>query len=151
MNPHEVTDEMLAEGRAGLPAWALRRGIARTAAEVGMDVPSLLAMFREPMPSMEYVPAPPAKDYPPLSPSWLVVLALALRICDDSYVVRTVALDLAGIPGGEVRPEARPLFALELARRFPEGVIGSATVWAYAPETCDKVPRVIIVDGRYST
>ena len=152
--------------RSKLVAWAIGRGLARTAADVGMDAPSLLAMLREPMPALEdATPRPLATEYAPLTPGALAALAAALASCDDRHVVRAVALDLAGLhepvgaslatwalgKGSAMRPEARPLYAMDLAKHFPDGSVGGATIWAYAPEAAETVPRIVVADGRYGT
>lgn len=144
--------------------WALRQGPARLAAEFGMTTQELIALLNAP-------PPPPIAEkpldewFPPLDAGRMEALRAALAKADDAHVVRRVALDIAGLhepvvadgewrplsPGSNLRPEARPLYAAELSRRFPEGVVGGATVWAYAPEVAEMVPRIVVADGRYGT
>lgn len=147
-----------------LAEYLVRNGVAKTAREIGIEPGELIALLNAP-------PPPPIAEKPldewfsPLDSGRMEALRAALAKADDAHVVRRVALDLAGLhepvvadgewrplsPGSNLRPEARPLYAAELSRRFPEGVVGGATVWAYAPEVAETVPRIVVADGRYGT
>lgn len=147
-------------------AWVLRRGLTLTASELGVSAAELLAILATGPTSLDTFPEYPVPaEYTPLTGSQMNALQVALARADDSHVVRAPALDLADLhdnvsastaaqpvaPGTRMRPEARPFYAAELLRRFPEGVVGGATVWAYAPEACEMVPRIVVADGRYGT
>lgn len=147
-------------------AWVLRRGLTLTASELGVSPAELLAILATGPTSLDTFPEYPVPaEYVPLTGSQMDALQIALASADDAHVVRAPALDLADMHdtisastaaqavanGTRMRPEARPFYAAELLRRFPEGVVGGATVWAYAPEACDRVPRIVITEGRYGT
>lgn len=150
--------------RERMADYVLSHGLAETAKELGITTGELIALLNAP-------PPPPIAEkpldewFPPLDAGRMEALRAALAKADDAHVVRRVALDLAGLhepvvadtewrpllPGSNLRPEARPLYAAELSRRFPEGVVGGATVWTYAPEVAEMVPRIVVADGRYGT
>lgn len=155
---------MLTE-RQRMADYVLRHGLANVCADIGATPAEVLAAINGAPASLEGTsPEPLATEYAPLTPGALAALAAALASCDDRHVVRAVALDLAGLhepvgaslatwalgKGSAMRPEARPLYAMDLLRRFPEGAVGGATIWTYAPEAAETVPRIVVTTEGYS-